>query len=361
MNIFVIMPFKPDMKWIYSDVIKAPLERQGYKVSRADDPKDDGTVHQDIYDDIMENLWYADYIIADLTENNPNVFYELGIAHTLDKRTIRISQQLDIPFDIKWHTVISYRANEERAGELARTILGIIHRSEKGDYKFSNIVSKYLSTQSKRIVAVSIGDSVDKFIEQYTSSLRLDSSSYRELATTAINQASSQIRRCTSEIERIGSRTRSIAMDTLNLLASNPSYDARERRKQEVVKEYGAELTGFAVRMEPLLRTLNRAWIDLDQALSSYLLAVQREGSVKSNDIAKLIVEMKNMQHKVPPTRAVVKEMANAITSSAGGLVGLEDPIAAANQSASQLVSELDLSYAVLERQIILARLVSSS
>ena len=360
MNIFVIMPFKPEMSWIYSEVIKPPLEREGYIVRRADDLGDDGYVHQDIYDEIMNNLWNADYVIADLTENNPNVFYELGIAHALDKRTIRISQQLNIPFDIKWHTVISYGTTEAKSGELAQRILGIIHRSEKGEYRFSNIVSKYLTTQAKKIVAVSIGESVEKYIADYTSSIELNSSRYLEVAKTAVDQANLQIQRCSSEIDNVGARTRFIAIETLRLLSTSPSDDAIERRKEVVVKEYGAELKGFADRMEPLLKALNHAWIDVDQGLSSYLLAVRLEDTVALNEIDGLIGEMLGIQRQVPSTRTLVKDMADGIVSSSGGLVGLEAPIAAASQVANRLVSELELSSAVLERQIILAKHISS-
>ena len=66
-------------------------------VSRADDPSRDSVFYENIYDQIVQSLWDADYIIADnSTGSNSNVTYELGIAHTLNKRTLQISQSLDL-------------------------------------------------------------------------------------------------------------------------------------------------------------------------------------------------------------------------------------------------------------------------
>ena len=85
MNIFVIMPFDTEFNAVFRDLIKNPLENAGYKVSRADDPSGNSVFYENIYDQIVLNLCDADYIVADLTGSNPNVTYELGIAHTLKK------------------------------------------------------------------------------------------------------------------------------------------------------------------------------------------------------------------------------------------------------------------------------------
>ncbi len=51
----------------------------------------------------------AKYIIADLTGRNPNVFYELGIAHALNKKSNPLTQDLtDVPFDLKHIRCIVY-------------------------------------------------------------------------------------------------------------------------------------------------------------------------------------------------------------------------------------------------------------
>lgn len=154
MKVFVIMSFDADLYDVYSRLIKTPLEREGYRVSRADDPYEDDVVHENIYDRIVQGLWDSDYVIADLTKYKPNVFYELGIAHTLNKRTIQVSQNLDIPFDIKSYNVISYIVDNCNESELTSRVLEVLRRSEQGKYIHSNIVDDFAKRMSRRIDTV---------------------------------------------------------------------------------------------------------------------------------------------------------------------------------------------------------------
>ena len=154
MKVFVIMQFDDDMDAVYYDWIKSPLVEKGYTVSRADDPSDDELLHENIYDRIVQSIWDADYVIAELTSSNANVAYELGIAHTLNKRTIQVSQNIKIPFDIKSQNVISYRIDEEGKSELSERILEVIQRAEKGMYIFSNIVHDFIVRTSREITTV---------------------------------------------------------------------------------------------------------------------------------------------------------------------------------------------------------------
>ena len=152
MKVFVIMQFDDEMDTVYRDFLKEPLAEKGVVVSRSDDPSEDEILHENIYDRIIQNLWDADYVIADLTRNNANVAYELGIAHTLNKRTIQISQNLDIPFDIKSQNVISYSVNGHHGPEISERIHNIIQRAEQDRYVFSNIVNDFVNRSSRKII-----------------------------------------------------------------------------------------------------------------------------------------------------------------------------------------------------------------
>ncbi len=63
--------------------------------------------------EIMKDIWLslqgAGAVIADCTERNPNVFYEIGIAHTLGKPVILITEnEDDVPFDVRAIRFIKY-------------------------------------------------------------------------------------------------------------------------------------------------------------------------------------------------------------------------------------------------------------
>jgi nucleoside 2-deoxyribosyltransferase len=79
----------------------------GLVCKRADEIKSNRAIMQDVWKSICE----ARIIIADLTELNPNVMYELGIAHTLGKETIiiyRKDKNIKFPFDISHIRRIEY-------------------------------------------------------------------------------------------------------------------------------------------------------------------------------------------------------------------------------------------------------------
>jgi hypothetical protein len=70
---------------------------------------DDFYTNHAIMQDVWSAIYYARIIIADCTGKNPNVFYEIGIAHTLGRQTVLISQEIgDIPFDVRHIRSIVY-------------------------------------------------------------------------------------------------------------------------------------------------------------------------------------------------------------------------------------------------------------
>lgn len=105
-DIFVIMPFKDELKPIYELIQEVAEDIDGsLSVKRGDDFISN--------EHIMSEVWYAianaKLIIADCTGKNANVFYELGIAHTLGKPVIVITQNIaDLPFDIMSRRAIPY-------------------------------------------------------------------------------------------------------------------------------------------------------------------------------------------------------------------------------------------------------------
>ncbi len=103
---FVLMPFEQRLTEIYERYIKPPInKRTTLKCIRADDIFAPRPIMNDIWTEIAR----AKVIVADLTTRNPNVLYELGMAHTLGKRTIIISQTIeDVPFDLRGVRIILY-------------------------------------------------------------------------------------------------------------------------------------------------------------------------------------------------------------------------------------------------------------
>lgn len=105
-QLFVAMPFRDDMKPIYTDHILNVTNALKFSCKRADDL----FTANSIVSDVWSAIYHAKLLIVDCTGRNPNVFYELGIAHTLGRPTILISQSIDdIPVDIRHLRVIIYQ------------------------------------------------------------------------------------------------------------------------------------------------------------------------------------------------------------------------------------------------------------
>jgi tetratricopeptide (TPR) repeat protein len=104
---FIAMPFgtKPgpdgeaiDFDRVYKDLIHPALQNAGCEVFRADEEPRAG----DIRADMFQELLVADLVVADLTLDNPNVWYELGVRHALRARGVVLVQgpRAHQPFDI---------------------------------------------------------------------------------------------------------------------------------------------------------------------------------------------------------------------------------------------------------------------
>lgn len=115
-NVFVVMPFNSEFNHIYKRTIQPVGSALGLKVGRADDMF---TIRHNIITEIWSSLRWCDVVVADCTGRNPNVFYELGIAHTIGKPCILLTQNIDdVPFDVKGWRFIEYKYTVEGIDEL---------------------------------------------------------------------------------------------------------------------------------------------------------------------------------------------------------------------------------------------------
>lgn len=103
---FVVMQFSDPFNALYNDVIRPTCEAFGFDVVRADDIYNAGLIIEDISRSIRE----ASVVIADITPDNPNVFYEVGYAHAIGKTTILLSDRRrdKLPFDVSGFRTLFY-------------------------------------------------------------------------------------------------------------------------------------------------------------------------------------------------------------------------------------------------------------
>jgi hypothetical protein len=98
--VFVLMPFTESWsEYIWKEEIQKSVQQ--YQSAKLRCMRADDLFGQDVMIDIYESIAKTRIVIADITNRNANVFYELGIAHSLGKDVILLSQGTDhIPFDL---------------------------------------------------------------------------------------------------------------------------------------------------------------------------------------------------------------------------------------------------------------------
>jgi hypothetical protein len=118
---FVIMPFGGWLDDYYQSVYCPAITAAGLEPHRADDLFRPSTIVNDIWSYTKR----ASVLLADLSGKNPNVFYELGLAHALAKPAILIAEAMeDIPFDLRALRIIIYDKNAHNWGQLLREKIG---------------------------------------------------------------------------------------------------------------------------------------------------------------------------------------------------------------------------------------------
>lgn len=144
-NCFVLMPFDPKYREVYAEVYKPVCAENDLDCWRVDEVARPGSITRDIVEGIID----AEVVIADLTGQNPNVFYELGIAHSVGNKTIMTAQAIaDVPFDIRSYRVLIYQQNIMGSRKLADDLDKAIKELLAALDRTSNPVQEAVSSRS---------------------------------------------------------------------------------------------------------------------------------------------------------------------------------------------------------------------
>ena len=161
---FVISPFGGYYERYFEEVYEPAVLAAGLEARRADDLYRPSAIVNDIWSYVRE----ARLLLADLTGKNPNVFYELGLAHACSKPVILLTQSMeDVPFDLRSLRVITYdladpawssilrvsitRAIEEVQAAPLQSVLPTFHAGSKAPGKKSEPFEKRLTAMEVRL------------------------------------------------------------------------------------------------------------------------------------------------------------------------------------------------------------------
>lgn len=124
----IMMPFGAGFAKVHH-AIKSACSDANLQCKRADDIWNNSTIIQDIVD----LIFVADIVVVDFTGKNSNVMYETGIAHTLGKHVVPITQSIEhVPFDLQSHRVLQYHPNQEGLTKLTNELTKRLVTIKKG-------------------------------------------------------------------------------------------------------------------------------------------------------------------------------------------------------------------------------------
>lgn len=127
---FVMMPFGQWMDAYYREIYVPAIREAGLEPVRADELFSTGSVIEQIWEQISR----AKVLLADLTDKNANVFYELGLAHAANKPVVFTTGQLeDVPFDLRHLRVAVYDIRDPAWGDKLKATLAVYLKAAKAD------------------------------------------------------------------------------------------------------------------------------------------------------------------------------------------------------------------------------------
>lgn len=335
-RVFVIIPFDEDYLALYEE-LKNSFEEE-FDFANAGDLDN----QQNILQDIVEGIYQADVIIADLTGLNPNVFYELGLAHAMNKKVIIITQDLaELPFDIK-----SYRANEyslqfNKLPKLVEELKKLLFGAIDGSVKYGNPVSDYIPDFYKN------GENVTDHSELKTSveenSKDIDGISEEEgekgfLDFIADIEENSQ--KMTMEITAMGNE-----MSEMNSSINEASNEIQRVKDKSgnvnvsfvrnICRKLSDPVDKFAGKLKKHVSEVTRYWSIVE---NSYLSLLDSQYAQKQDNLEELkesINALSSMQNAIYNSDERIERFIDVLHGS----TGMERRL---NRAISMLVSELE-------------------
>lgn len=156
--------------WLMETIVKPVLEDQfGYVVERSDGNYQPGIIDDQIFDSISN----FELIIANLTEQNANVFYELGIAHSMGRPVIQMAESGErVPFDTVTNRVIFYGIKtpqqiDDACNELVKAVTAV----EANGYVVENPFTRYRGRSVELAEATPFRKQLVEFLEAFPSIL----------------------------------------------------------------------------------------------------------------------------------------------------------------------------------------------
>jgi hypothetical protein len=307
-KVFVIMPFSDDSFESY-EMIKEHFSKD-FEFSHAGDEDN----QQNILADIIPPIYSADIVLADLTGLNPNVMYELGIAHSFNKKTIMITRDelSSLPFDLKQYRAKDYSTHFKKFYELIIYLEKNLGGAKDGSVIFNNPVGDFLDESKIDLQKLFVRENIELDIPEgekgfldFLAEIEEDT----QTMTTDIRTMSSEmavmsngINECTKEIERVQK--------------NGGNGTAAFVRKQS--KKAAGFIDVFSKQLKVHNDTIASLWSKIEKNTLGLLENDIAERSENRKSVIKYITALHNMQTSIVSSNESVKKLKETFLKSIG-------------------------------------------
>jgi len=261
-KVFVIMPFDDELTAVYKRFLKPTLEQAGFEVHRADDIRN----QRNILQDIVEGLAQADLIVADLTGGNENVFYEVGLAHAMNRPVLLLTQDIsDVPFDLQSYRLIRYSTHFAEIDSAAQALREYADGVKDGSTLFGNPLVDFLTHSPRERGSLLPAVSAEADAMPVGRPGDWESTDDRGFLdhVADVEEGYAVLREI---LESVGDQTERIGGITRNRTSDFQSSDSATRSRK-IARSLGEDLTTYA----QLLSEANARYLDTSKGISNSL------------------------------------------------------------------------------------------
>lgn len=256
-TVFILMPFADEFSDVYKYLISDALESAGYTVKRADDIKS----QNNIIGDIVEGIVTSDLIVADLTGENPNVYYELGLAHALNKKVILLTQEIEeLPFDLRSYRVISYSTHFAKMNQAKEELTELASKAFNNTLSFGNPVKDFGNIHPESLVSeIKNSNEIDSSAEDlgiFDYRVMLEDG-FEEIGGIVTEVGNKLEKEVTPEITRSGEKLNSGKFNT--------------KQQRNIIRELAIHLQEYGAFIKPKNESYRELLKDVENGLENML------------------------------------------------------------------------------------------
>ncbi len=333
-KVFVIMPFQEEFFEVY-EMLKMKFSER-FEFSNAGDEAN----QQNILKDIIQPIYEADVVIADLTGLNANVMYELGLAHSFNKKTIVITKDdlSLLPFDLKQYRAKDYDTHFKKFEELLNYLETNLVGAIENTVAYSNPVKDFLALEKIDNISwfsdkpsIELDDDSDKgfldFLADIESNTLALTDTINEM-NASMGEMNAGVTSSTAEIERVNK----------NGGSGTVSFVRKESKK--VAKH----IDSFSSKLRASNSSVSCLW---DKIEKNTLGLLENKFTSNENNRVHLIEYLKSL-HGMKKSIAESNVSMEYLKTSMENILGMERSL---NQSVRFLTFDID-SYIVITQRI---------